>query len=267
MTKKEARKILKTHPHKWYYNKFGPDLICGVCDSNMEGMQYKGRLVDLSVLNKESKAKLLKKVHKYGPELFKYEKTKDGKEYAIVPEWYFREKHILTEDSKDFEKYEYVYPEESIEVDCPCCKDLHEVFSHCWKAFPLYIRFRWNLSNFLQDLHPYVIVNRIGKKFGVFSWEKNGGRKWPTLFDNKKAITNYSTAEPKTWAECLVYGWDAKLQRNSYLIAYWYPDTKKFYIGTDCLKENDLKTKWSFDITHWAVLRYMKEDDFGHRSE
>lgn len=260
MNVKEAKTILKTHPHKWYYDKFGSDMVCGVCGCNAEGQQYEAIRVPIKTLSQKKQKSIMKLIKKYGPEIFDY----DGY-YVNTHKSYFRIKLQIQDEGGDYEKYDYEFPQDYDIVKCKNCEELMKVYAHCYKAFPFWIKFRDRLHWTLLNLRPYVIKNHIGKKFGIFGWEKEGPRKHP-LFDNKKIKTNYNTEKPWTWAECLIYGYDHKLERYSYIIGYYYPDTEKFYIGTDCLKENDLETKWDFEIQNWALLRYMKEEEFNHRS-
>lgn len=122
-------------PHKWYFDKFGIDLICGVCGCNMEGMDYTACHVNLKYINPKTQKKIFKGIKKYGSEIYDY-----SLHYVNVPKSYFREKVIIEDEDGNYEKYVYNYPKKSKIVKCKCCEKLHEYFSNEYEKFPFWVK-------------------------------------------------------------------------------------------------------------------------------
>lgn len=259
---KEAKRILSSCPHKWYYDKFGTDLICGVCGSNMEGMEYEAARTNIKYLSNGYQKVLFKKIKKYGPTPWDFDDNKN----INVPKSVFRVIKTI-EDPEDLtlEKVEYEYPEDTKIVKCSNCSELEKVYAHS-EYRPLWIRLLEFTSNIKHNLKPYVIKNKICKRFGLCGWDKKTHTiMWPSVFASKYAETNYNSEHPKRSAEVLIYGYDRALAKNIFIIAYYRADTDKFYMAKDCLKENDIISYWKINIENWIVLKYITLDEFEDR--
>lgn len=249
ISNKQAKDILRNNPHKWIYNRFGQDLICGVCDSNMEGMECEAVRTSAENLSKKYQKKLAKQIKKYGTSPWDF----DAQGFVNVPKSLFKTKE------------NYNYPEDAKIIKCPCCQQLRQVYAYS-EYKPVWIRIREFFDTVKRNLKPVIIKNKICKKFGWCGWDKKTHKMmWPFIFANNKVETNYNTEHPLGSAEVLIYGYDKALSKNIYLVGYYRADTDKFYMAKDCLKKNDLVSFWKINIENWAVLRYIDIDEFEDR--
>lgn len=145
-SKKEAKGILKQHPHKWSYDKFGIDLICEVCNSNMEGMENEVIKFPISdffeKFNNKAINNRLKLQKKYKNVIFP-----NGD--ILVPKSWFNE-IVITEDPEwgITKRRIYNFPKEYV-IKCPHCSELRKVFS-----YSLYTPWWYNIAEFFRtDLY------------------------------------------------------------------------------------------------------------------